>query len=140
MDQPNKPTLQEQILELYSDGASDAEVAGSLNLPKARFYELYEENVSFKKIVDIGRTKAEAWWNAVGRRNLLTKGFQGPTWAFNMKNRWHWADKIDVGEKSGETSHTVEELERDIAKTMDNISRSAPHLHRKIMEGGDGSE
>lgn len=137
MAEQNKPTLQEQILSLYEEGAYDEEVAASLNLPKARFLALYEENPQFKKIVDIGRTKCEAWWNAVARRNLLTKGFQSATWAFNMKNRFHWADKIDVGDKSGETSHSAAELESEIKKTMDNIARVAPHKARQIMEGKD---
>lgn len=135
MDQPNKPTLQEQILELYQEGAHDSEVAASLNLPEARFYQLYEENIQFKKIVDIGRTKAKAWWMAAGRKNLLSKGFQGATWNFNMKNQFQWADKVDVGDRGNESPDTVQELERDIRKTMDNIQKNAPHLARRIMEG-----
>lgn len=136
MAEQNKPTLQEQILELYSEGASDVEVAASLSLPIDRFNALYEENPSFKKIVDIGRTKSEAWWNAVSRRNLLTKGFQGSTWAFNMKNRFRWADKIDVGESDG-TVHSTEELNDEIRKTMDRIAVVAPHKARQIMEAKD---
>lgn len=134
---PNNVTLQEQILALYGEGAGDEEVAASLNLPFPRFLQLYEENVSLKKIVDIGRTKSQAWWYAVARRNLLSKGWQGATWAFNMKNRFHWADKIDVGDKDGETSYSITELQSDIAKTMANIERVAPHKARQIMEAKD---
>lgn len=137
MAEQNKPTLQEQILSLYEEGASDEEIAASLNLSKTRFLALYEENPQFKTIVDIGRTKAEAWWNAVARRNLLTRGFQGATWAFNMKNRFYWADKIDVGDKSSETPHSEAELQSEIKKTMDNIARVAPHKARQIMEAKD---
>lgn len=139
MSQSNieKPTLQEQILNLYTEGADDVEVAASLNLPKERFFQLYEENVGFKKIVDIGRTKSEAWWNQVARRNLLTKGFQGSTWAMNMKNKYKWADKVDVGDKTNESPHDVRELESEIKRTMERIKHSAPAVARKIMEGDD---
>lgn len=135
--QSKEPTLHEQILNLYSEGADDTEVAGFLNLPKKRFDELYEENSAFAKVVDIGRTKAAAWWHHVARRNLLTKGFQGSTWAMVMKNRMGWRDKVDVLE-TNEAHQDAKQLEKDIQNTLERIQKTAPATFRKII--GDGDE
>lgn len=132
----NEPTLHEQILNLYSEGADDVEVAAHLNLPKKRFDELYEENPGFAKVVDIGRTKAAAWWHHVARRNLVTKGFQGSTWAMNMKNRFGWRDRVDVLE-TNEQHQDTKMMEQEIQNAMERIKRVDPKKHRQIMGGDD---
>lgn len=130
-------TLQEKMLALYQEGADDVEVASALGLSEQRYAQIYEENIQFKKIVDLGRTMSKAWWYAVSRRNLLSKGFQGTTWGMNMKNRFKWADKVDVGEKSLEGPDDVRELEKEIRHTVDRIKEKAPAMARKILEGSD---
>lgn len=136
-EQSPKPTLQEKMLALYAEGADDSEVAALLDLPKERYLQLYEENPAFKKIIDIGRTKAEAWWNNVARRNLLTKGWQGATWAMNMKNRFKWADKMDIGERLDGSPHDAADLEAEIKRTMQRIQKVDPKKARAIMEAQD---
>lgn len=134
---PGAPTLQEKMLLLYSEGADDVEVAAALDLDEGRFRALYEELPSFKKIVDLGRTKSKAWWYHAGRRNLLSKGFQGATWNMNMKNRFKWADKVDIGDKGSEGPETAAELEGEIINTVQRIHKTAPNLARKIMADSD---
>ncbi|MEG0161104.1 MAG: hypothetical protein RR877_09820 [Aurantimicrobium sp.] len=134
--QSNEPTLHEKILNLYSEGADDVEVAALLNLPEKRFKELYEENSGFAKVVDIGRTKAAAWWHHVARRNLVTKGFQGSTWAMVMKNRLGWRDRVDVLETNESTQKSAE-LEKEIQDTMARIQNKSPAQFRQIMGGDD---
>lgn len=137
----NEPTLQERILNMYSEGASDAEVAASLDLPEKRFMELYDENPALQKIINIGRTKSKAWWYAVGRRNLLSKGWQGATWSMNMKNRFNWADKVDTGERSDTSHYNVDDLQTELHNTMRRIEQMSPAAARKIMTGdGNGTE
>lgn len=131
----NEPSLQEKMISLYSEGASDVEVAASLGLPKARFMEMYEENTGFQKVVDVGRTMSEAWWNQVARRNLLSKGWQGSTWAFNMKNRYNWMDKMDAGGRDDATPLNVDELTTELHNTVKRIESLNPAMARKIMEG-----
>lgn len=131
----NEPTLHEQILNLYTEGADDTEVAAFLNLPKRRFDELYEENPGFAKVVDIGRTKAAAWWHKVARHNLVTKGFQGSTWAMNMKNRFGWRDRVDVIE-TNEQHQDNKIMEQEIQNAMERIKKADPKKYRQIM-GGD---
>ncbi len=133
----NEPSLQEKMISLYSEGASDVEVAASLGLPKARFMEMYEENTGFQKVVDVGRTMSEAWWNQVARRNLLSKGWQGSTWAFNMKNRYNWMDKMDAGGRDDATPLNVDELTTELHNTVKRIESLNPAMARKIMEGGE---
>lgn len=132
----NPPTLHEQILNLYAEGADDNEVSAFLNLPRKRFEELYEEQPAFAKVVDIGRTKAAAWWHHVARRNLLTKGFQGTTWAMNMKNKFGWRDKVDVLE-TNESAQSAAELEKEVQNTLNRIQIKAPAQYRKIIGGDD---
>jgi len=131
------PTLQEKILSLYSEGASDVEVAAALGLSERRFAQMYEELPAFAKIVDLGRTKEKAWWYHVGRRNLTSKTFQGTTWNMNMKNRFKWADKVDVGDKSNEGPDDVRELEKELRDTVERLKDKAPHLVRSVMEGSN---
>lgn len=131
-----EPSLQEKILDLYEQGYSDVEVAAALRLPKARFMEMYDENMGFQKVVDTGRTLSEAWWHAVARRNLLSKGWQGSTWAFNMKNRYNWMDKVDAGGRDDNSPLNVEELQTELHNAVANIRRVNPVMAAKIMEGG----
>lgn len=122
---------------MYSDGGSDVEVAAALGIPKARFMEMYEENTGFQKVVDIGRTMSEAWWHQVARRNLLSKGWQGSTWAFNMKNRYNWMDRMDAGGRDDATPLNVDELKTELHNTMKRIESANPVMARRLMEGAD---
>lgn len=130
-----EPSLQEKMLALYEEGYSDVEVAAALRIPKVRFMEMYDENTGFQKVVDVGRTLSEAWWHAVARRNLLSKGWQGSTWAFNMKNRYNWMDKVDAGGRDDNSPLNVDELQTELHNTLANIRRVNPTLASRIMEG-----
>lgn len=134
---PKETSLQEKMLSVYSEGGSDVEVASALGLPKARFMEMYEENTGFQKVVDMGRTMSEAWWHHVARRNLLSKGWQGATWAFNMKNRYNWMDRVDSGGRDDATPVNIEEMKTELHNTLKRIESINPAAARKIMEGGD---
>lgn len=127
-------TLQSKILALYEEGASDVEVASMLSLDKRRFMEMYEENPGFAQIVNIGRTKSEAWWNAVARRNLLSKGFQGSTWAFNMKNRYNWMDKTTVTDDASALPQDIGALQTELHNTIKAIERTSPAMARKLLQ------
>lgn len=91
---------QTTMLEQYAGGASDEEVARELRLTMRRFRDLYQTDNTFMEIVDQGRDWAKAFWLKVGRENLNDKSFNGPLWFNNMKNRWGWADKSEVSDKT----------------------------------------
>lgn len=89
----------DNLLELYSEGASDVEIARALQITVARFYNLIDEVPAFANFVERGRTLAQAWWYEAGRKNLWNKEFNTTLYNFNMKNRHGWADKVETGAK-----------------------------------------
>jgi hypothetical protein len=89
----------DSLLELYAEGASDVEIAHALHITVARFYNLIEEVPSFSNFVERGRTLAQSWWYAQGRKNLWNKEFNTTLYNFQMKNRFGWADKVETAGK-----------------------------------------
>jgi len=98
------------ILELYSKGASDVEIRALIakncaSKTKAS-YTLWdrwiEEEIEFSETIKMGRIFSEAWWNKISRENLENKDFSFTGWYMNMKNRFGWRDKSEV-----ENTHTV---------------------------------
>lgn len=91
---------QDDVLQLYKDGASDAEI-------KALLYDMLgtfsnnlwdrwmEEEEEFWETIKKGRMLAEAWWTKSGRVNLKDREFNYTGWYMNMKNRYGWKDRND---------------------------------------------
>lgn len=127
-------TLQERILNCYKTGASDVEVASLLEISLKKFNQMYDENSDFARVIDFGRTAAHAWWMSQGRIHLLTKGFQGSLWGFNMKNRYSWADKVDTGERESDIPQDVNQVEAELRRTLARINKSNPELVRDALQ------
>ena len=96
------------ILELYSEGASDVEIRELIyrktsKKTKASF-NLWErwmqEEEEFCQTIKIGRMLSEAWWSKTGRKNLDNKEFSFTGWYMNMKNRFGWKDKQEIDQKT----------------------------------------
>lgn len=83
------------IIDLYKDGASDAEVAAACNVTLPEYYRQLADNAAFGKLVEMGRTLAQAFWEGQFRKNLNNKGFNTSLLAFYMKNKYGWADKTE---------------------------------------------
>jgi hypothetical protein len=111
-----------QIIDLYTDGASDAEVAAELKVTLKEFYKQMGENQVFAQIVDFGRTLSLAFWERLARKNVTNKQFNSPLFAFYMKNRHGWADKTETISTNENTNMNLdalrEQVNRDVARYL----------------------
>ena len=85
----------QNVVDLYTQGGSDAEVAASLRVTIKAFYKQMEDNAAFKELVEFGRTLSQAWWESQFRKNVANKNFNATLLTFYMKNKHGWADKVD---------------------------------------------
>lgn len=90
-----------EVLELYRDGGSDAEVKAMIYEWRGTFSnDLWDRWMNqvpeFSETIKKGRILSEAWWTKNGRINLENKDFSYTGWYMQMKNRFGWSDKQSV--------------------------------------------
>lgn len=90
---------QDLCIKLIEDGKlgysfeAFASVAG---VTKQTLHNWVKEHPEFALAKAIGLEHCRRYWEDSGRKGqYLGKDFNATVWIFNMKNRFHWIDKID---------------------------------------------
>ncbi len=106
---------QGEIINLYSEGASDVEIKAWIYKATGKFsndlWERWiEEETDFAETIKRGRSLSHAWWEKMGRENLMfhpkSTQMSYVGWYMNMKNRFGWTDTQKV-EHSGNPERPV---------------------------------
>lgn len=127
--QPKTKDWARELINLYSEGYSDAEVAAEMKITVREYYKQIEDNPVFAKLVEFGRTLSLAWWEGQARKNLTNKQFNTPLWVFNMKNKYGWTERTEVKSEVESTTINIDELRAKVAKqTQEFIKRNTPEL------------
>jgi hypothetical protein len=87
---------QEQVIKEMSEGASQEEIQGLLDISDKTLVRLMKDDKEFFRTIKRGRRLSKAWWLNKGRGNLENKEFSPVLWYMNMKNRFGWADKKEI--------------------------------------------
>lgn len=131
MTQPNPPSKLDECLALYREGAGDVEIADHLGMTMKQFRDLCDTNIPFREFVERGSTVAQAWWWRQGRTNLKNKSFMHSMWAFNMKNRYGWAEKTDSN-TTGELDLSIDQVQRQLDQALKELNKKSPELARQL--------
>jgi uncharacterized protein (DUF2267 family) len=119
-----------EILDLYKEGGSDEEAKAllwnmrnknGLKFSNNLFERWIEEEEEFWETIHAGRMLAASWWHKNGRENLGERNFNYQGWFMQMKNRFGWADKSDINQRTVQiTSAPMSKEEiQDISKGLD---------------------
>lgn len=92
------PKICETLPQMFANGETIVEVAKALGISRRAFYDWKLQHPEFAEALDEGLAYSEAWWSKLGRAGAIgAKPVNPALWIFNMKNRFKWADRTDVG-------------------------------------------
>jgi hypothetical protein len=122
-------TWAKEVVDLYSEGASDTEVAASLKITIKEYYKQLSEQPAFNQLVEYGRTLSQAFWEKQARLNIKNKQFNTPLWAFYMKNKYGWADKTESVNTNDNTNMDLDAIRAKVSKDVEKfIKLNTPEL------------
>lgn len=125
------------ILDWYSAGDFDVEVAAKLKVPVREFHKQMQENAAFGRLVEYGRTLCEAYWVHQAKKNMNNKTFNATSWAFVMKNQFNWADKSEQMQSGDSGNINLDELRQRLNKEVSRyLSQNQPEIadaHAKLV-------
>lgn len=119
-----RPAWVDQMLDMYREGASDAEVAAAQEMTIKKFYANIDKYPAVAEIVEYGRTLSQAFWEHLARKNITNKQFNSPLYAFYMKNKFAWADKTENINLNENGSTDLDALRKNISKEVAEYVRT----------------
>ncbi len=131
-------TWAKQVIDLYREGAGDAEVAAELNVTIKEYYKQLTDNSAFSQLVDFGRTLSQAWWEKQARMHVKNKQFNSPLYSFYMKNKFGWADKTENINVNDNGSQDLDALNAELTKEVERfIKARTPELTdaKRVLAG-----
>ena len=127
-----------QVVNLYSEGASDAEVAAELRVTIKEYYKQLGDNKAFAQLVEFGRTLSQAFWEKQARKNIHNKQFNSALWAFYMKNKYGWADKTETVNANENVNTDLDSLRvqvnREVAKFIKDNTPELTDAQRVVKQ------
>jgi hypothetical protein len=118
-----------QLIALYSDGCSDAEVAAELKITIKEYYRTIQDNPTFAKLVEYGRTLGQAFWEKQARLNLTNKTFNTSLWSFFMKNKYGWAEKSESVAQNENLNTNLDSLRQQVENEVNRfIKKNQPEI------------
>lgn len=123
------PDKWDRLIKLYELGAADVEIAKELGITVAKFRSLVKDNVQFATFVERGNTLAMAYFYKIGREGIFDKTFNTTLWAFNMKNRFGWADKVESTTTVDESIST-DDLKAKLYSAIKSLAKHSPEFLR----------
>lgn len=122
-------TFAKQVVDMYAEGRSDAEVAAELRITIKDYYKQIGESATFAQLVEFGRTLSQAFWESQYRKNLGNKNFNTALLNFYMKNKYGWADKTETTNSNENVNTDLDSLRTQVNAQVERfIKQNTPEL------------
>lgn len=118
------PSICDTVVEMGKYGASKAEMALELDIDYSTFLAWQQKHKEFSEAVKKATDNSQGWWEKLGRQAAKgdVEGFNGTAYVFNMKNRFKWADRAEVDNKSSDGSMTPQTNVTIDAKAVSDLA------------------
>jgi hypothetical protein len=117
------------VLDMMSKGDSVIACCAEIGIAKDTFYNWVKEHSDFSDAYNRGMVLAERWWENIGKNGVLgleitdmngTTGRVHPgMYAFFMKNRFKWTDRVE------------QTISADVNTTVDDITEMTPEQRKQ---------
>jgi len=92
-----KPEYCEKAIEVLKRGFSKDAVAGHIGVTKKTLYNWMKTHKEFLHAIKEGEEYSRMFWEELGIEMVTAGQGNATVWIFNMKNRFGWRDKKELG-------------------------------------------
>jgi len=88
----------EEAIQYIGNGKSKEAFAGHIGVAKQTLYNWMSAHKEFMDAIKVAESVSQDFWEELGIIGTTEgKNFNATTWIFNMKNRFSWKDKMEIG-------------------------------------------